>query len=244
MKSRFLLPIPILALLIAAGALFLTRGSGPSGGSAEASAQVAAAFVKIQDLKSFTMRQSTVTFSGGDFFEVEQQMTIELPDRGYGTTTVDGRSNEIVILGNRVFTREPTLPWQETTLTALGIDPESLYRTDQQAFLPDELVVLGEVTENGREMIHYHARLDGQDLLDLLDEVFLEDSKIRDVFSRVDIKELEVDYLLGKDDQLPYRATVQMKMKLDGREFKTLSEVEYFDFNLPLELPADLPLTP
>ena len=243
--NKKLLTVPLFAVLIALGALFLTRGGGSSGGSAEAAAQVAAAFVKVEELTSVSARISSVVTTERAIIEVKQQITSELPDRAYVRTEVDSRVSEVVVLGERVVVKRfAYLPWEETDFRSLGIDPNALYDTEQEAFLPSKLIVVGEVVEDGVEKIHYYQKTDGQELKELLERLFLEDSRIRNALEQTVVEEIETDYLIGKYDQLPYRATVRVKATENGIEVETVSIIEYFDFNVPLVLPEDLPLTP
>jgi hypothetical protein len=245
MKSRVLFSIPILAILVAAAALFVTRGHDSSRGSAEAAAEVVAAFARVEDLTSFSMRQTSVTIAKGNISKMTQEMTIELPDRSYVKTTFDGgpgRNNEVVILGEKVFARlEGSADWKELSLRQLGINPDSMYNTEQEQLVPHELMVLGETNENGVELTHYRARIDGDELTALLSDLFLDGSPLQAAFEQISFEYMDVDYFVGKIDHLPYRGVTKFNAQENGTNLEIIGEVEYYDFNEPFVLPDDLP---
>lgn len=244
MSKRYLIPLPFLALLLAVGALLLTRG-GSSGATAEASAEVTAAFAKIKDLKSFSMRQKVLVSANGEFLVIEQEGTFDLPDKAYVKTSVPGNSkgdNEIVILDvDHVFVKQNNGGWQVVSLQSLGFNPDALRDQSAQQLVPLKLETLGEVKEHGVTLIHYRGRIDGQEYLDLIRSTYLENSAMARALANTTIEKLEVEYYVGKDDQLPYRGSSKFTYVVSGERASAGSEFEYFDFDSPLKLPADLP---
>jgi outer membrane lipoprotein-sorting protein len=243
MSKRFLLSIPVLAVFLALAALFLTRNDGSSGGTAEAAAQVRAAFGNIQTLDSYSVHQVSVAKSGGQTLTQEMTATYQLPDKAYArATATPGTAAEFVIDGRDVaFLKQAGGVWQRRSLQSLGINPDSFYKTDAEAFIPKELEVLGEITENGRVLIHYRAKLDGKKLVELLADVFTAESPMQEVLKDSKFEKLEAHYYVGKDDQLPYRGTAHFIATFQGTKADVTTEFEYFDINEPLVFPSDLP---
>jgi hypothetical protein len=241
MNERLLIPLPFAAVLLAVSVFLLVRGGGSPGATAEASGQVAAAFSRVKELNAVSMRQRVTSKIEGEIVSGESVVRMELPDRAYATTTSNGRNVEMVILGELLYIRQEPLPWQTRSIRDLGMNPDAIYNSNEEQLLPSELRVLGTVTEGGRRLVHYRGHVDGEKYLELLSSFFVEGSPMRRGFSDARIEKLEIDYYIGEADDLPYRATVQMKMSLGSQDFEAISSVEYFDFDVPLTLPSDLP---
>jgi hypothetical protein len=178
---------------------------------------------------------------------MDGDIVFRAPDATYMQMSMFGSDFEMLVYGPTFYMRPQGMDWMTLDLSATGVDLSQLdsFAQNQGFFDLEEMAAaLGDVERleddeiDGGTYAHYRAEPNFSDLIDQLPEGFADQSLLNGAEDM--IQSIAVEFWLDPQTELPRRFEMSMSMDMpDGDEGEMRMSIDYTEYNVPVDIPAE-----
>ncbi len=201
------------------------------------------------EIKSFRMISTITSTIGDEITESSYEMAYTAPDRYHMKKTSGGDLEEIITIGDEIYSREPEelgTNVQKAMAISLSRSTPSKENTVETLDSLTDLKELPEENIGGITCLHYRGRIDNESMVEeqkaKLDpsESHYEE-RLKALEQQLQIK-VEVELWIGRDDYLirQMKQDMQIPSKDTGKLDTSSSVIKYYDFNEPITIEPPL----